>query len=288
MKSTGGLQALKALQQVGSLTLAADMLGVTRSALSHRIAVLEQELGIAMVCKNGRKIELTDDADALLLTMGDALERIEASVKPLLRRRSQLRISTVGTFASHWLLPRVAEFQRLHPDIEIALTTSRRTVDLATEDFDCAIRHGTSDWPGLTSSLLFRESLVPVAAPGVQHDLHDGCIIRARSRFQDWNMWWKASGMRGKPSESGLLVDTRAQALEAALAGAGIAAMDNAYIGQHLSTDRLRVAGPSVALKEGYYLVHRPTQRNGRLNDAFKAWILDASSSHRSASTRIE
>src|SRR6202163_4530252 len=140
--STRALTALSLLGSLGSLTEAANQLGVTRSALSHRIAELEKGLGVALVRKVGRRLKLTEDGERLLASMGDALERIEAAVQPFRRDRGQIRLSTVSTFASHWLIPRVAEFQARHPQIEVAIFTTTRPVDLRKEDMDCAIRHG--------------------------------------------------------------------------------------------------------------------------------------------------
>ena len=282
LPSLRGLQALSMLSQTGGLTAAADILGVSRSALSHRIADLEHQLGVALIQKHGRRVVLTDDADALLSVIGDALERIETAVEPIRRRRSQLRISTVATFASHWLLPRLPDFRAQHPDIEVALATTRRAIDLEAEDFDCAIRQGRGNWPGVTATLLFRETLAPVAAPDAYQNLEGSSIIRARSRYRDWLLWWTASGRAGKPSEVGLVVDSRAQALEAALAGGGIAMMDMAYLGPHLAGGRLRLLAPPVTLNEGYYLVHRPVRRNDRLLRAFEEWIL-AAAAHNAA-----
>jgi DNA-binding transcriptional LysR family regulator len=286
--SLKGLQALSELSRAGSLNAAAKSLGVTRSALSHRIADLEQLLGVALVQKAGRGLVPTDDADALLIVMGDALDRIEAAIEPIRRRRLQLRVSTVATFASHWLLPRLAEFRKRYPDIEVALTTTRRVVDLEAEEFDCAIRHGRGDWPGLTATLLFAETLAPVAAPGVSHDIRGPSIIRARSRFRDWSLWWSAEGLPGKPNEAGLIVDSRAQALEAALAGAGIAMMDLAYVGEHVQNQKLQILGPSITLDAGYHLVHRRSPRNSRMVSAFRKWAMHASRPRALTSCSVE
>jgi DNA-binding transcriptional LysR family regulator len=274
LPSMRGLQAIALLAKTGSLTSAAEELGVTRSALSHRIADLEEQLGVTLVRKSGRTAVLTDDADALLSVMGDALDRIGAAVEPLRRRRSQLRVSTVATFASLWLLPRFSAFQARHPDIELAISTTRRAIDLHQEDFDCAIRHGAGHWDGLRSTLLFRETLVPVAAFSAIHALESAPIIVSRSRYRDWSVWWKRSGRGGKPPEQTLLVETRAQALEAALAGAGVAMMDEAYVSTHVSQNRLRYLGRAIDLTEGYYLVQRPNPRNDRFVDAFREWLL--------------
>jgi DNA-binding transcriptional LysR family regulator len=279
LPSLRGLEALTALSRHGSLTAAAQVLGVTRSALSHRIADLEGQLGVAMIARAGQRVRLTDDAEALLTTIGDALERIHAAVAPIKRRWAQLRVSTVSTFASCWLLPRLAQFRVLYPDVEIALASTRRVVDLDSEESDCAIRHGLGDWPGLTSTLLFRETLAPVAAPRADHNLHGTSIIWAKSRYRDWPRWWNACGRRGAPEANGLIVETRAQALEAAIAGMGIAMMDMAYVEPLIAQQRLVTLGPSIALKEGYYFVCGKMRRNARLVAAFRNWVVDAAGS---------
>ncbi|HEY0913046.1 MAG TPA: LysR substrate-binding domain-containing protein, partial [Bradyrhizobium sp.] len=197
--SSKALAALSLFATLGTLTEAAEQLGVTRSALSHRIAELEKRLGVALVRKVGRCIALTEDGERLLSSMGDALDRIEAAVEPFRRDRGQIRLSTVATFASHWLIPRIAQFQARHPRIEVAIFTTTRPVDLKQEAMDCAIRHGRGGWKGLSSVLLFKETLMPVAAPGVAdrfssspgRDWHRAPLIRARSRFMDWSNWQK-------------------------------------------------------------------------------------------------
>ncbi len=168
---------------------------------------------------------LTDEGVALLAAMGDAIGRIEAAVAPLQRRQREIRLSTVNTLAANWLLPRLPRFQQPHPAIEISVLTTQRVVELEAEDVDCAIRHGSGDWPGVDATLLFRETLVPAAAPALPLDLPPSSgwpVIRARARFRDWPRWWQASGQKGPPPEGGIVVENRAQALEAALAGAGV------------------------------------------------------------------
>jgi DNA-binding transcriptional LysR family regulator len=290
------LEALARLANLGSLTVAAEELGVTRSALSHRIADLEKALGVALVRKAGRKLRLTEDGERLLGGMGDALERIEATVQSFQRNRGQIRLSTVSTFASHWLLPRVAEFQALHPKIEVAIFTTTRAVDLESEDIDCAIRHGRGSWKGLTSTLLFNETLMPIAARSVASRIRPQAraawagipLIRARSRFMDWTRWQKAHaavhGALPKAQTKWLTVETRAQALDAAIAGAGIALMDMAYIGPHVGAGRIKtLAEHPLKLQVGYYFVHRPDVRNIHLLRLFRDWVVEAAKPFRTA-----
>jgi DNA-binding transcriptional LysR family regulator len=286
--SARALSALSALASLGSLTEAAEQLGVTRSALSHRIGELEKSIGVALVRKSGRKLVLTEDGERLVGSMGDALERIEAAIRPFRRDRGQIRLSTVATFASHWLIPRLADFQARHPRIEVAISTTTRAVDLGREDVDAAIRHGRGGWKGLTSTLLFRETLTPVAVPSLARRARQKtgpgiALIRARSRFMDWSRWQDTDG--AFPTKAGwLTVETRAQALDAAVAGAGIALMDMAYLGPHLSAGRLSLlAERPLQLPTGYYFAHPSRAKNIHLLTRFRDWVVEAAKPFRNA-----
>jgi DNA-binding transcriptional LysR family regulator len=283
--SARALSALSLLATLGSLREAADRLGVTRSALSHRIAELEMSLGVALVRKAGRNLVLTEDGERLLGSVGDALDGIETAVQPFRRNRGQIRLSTVATFASHWLIPRVADFQAQHPRIEVVISTTTRVVDLASEDCDCAIRHGRGTWKGIASTLLFEETLMPIAAVSVAGRIglnrRQGWqgipLIRARSRFMDWSRWQKAERAFANKPAKWLTVETRAQALDAALAGAGIALMDMAYISPHVAEGRLKMlAERPLQLPTGYYFVHPADARNMHLLTLLRDFTVEA------------
>ena len=290
--SARALSALSLFATLGTLREAAEQLGVTRSALSHRIAELEKRLGVALVRKSGRRIALTEDGERLIGSMGDALERIEAAVQPFRRDRGQIRLSTVSTFASHWLIPRIAQFQAQHPKVEVAILTTTRAVDLEDEDVDCAIRHGRGGWKGVDATLLFRETLMPIASPAVAARFKTGTkpgwygapLIRARSRFMDWANWQKQDRATAGRRIKWLTVETRAQALDAAIAGAGVALMDMAYIGAAVAEGRLvTLAERPLRLPTGYYFVDRPEARNLHLLTLLRDWAVEAARPFRQA-----
>lgn len=275
LPSLRGLAALSALARHGRQGDASAVLGISRSALAHRIADLESELGTRLVAPQGRLCVLTDDGVALLAAMGDALEKIEAAVAPLQRSLRQLRLSTVNTLAANWLLPRLPDFQRANPDIELAILTTQRVVDFEAEDVDCAIRHGVGPWPGLASRLLFRETLVPAASPSFTGRPPQAWpIVRARVRYRDWPRWWQATGAAGEPPEGGMVVENRAQALEAALAGAGVVLTDRRFLDGHLASGRLVLLGGVVELEQGNHFVRRLRPRNPRHLDRLEQWLL--------------
>jgi DNA-binding transcriptional LysR family regulator len=178
----------------------------------------------------------------------------------------------------------VAEFQARHPNIEVAISTTTRPVDLGSEDIDCAIRHGRGAWKGLVSTLLFEETLMPIAAVSVADRVRANMrsswqgipLIRARSRFVDWSKWQRADRYFPKRPAKWLTVETRAQALDAALAGAGIALMDMAYLVPHVKAGRIAtLAERPLQLPTGYYFVHAAKARNIRPLGLFRDWVVD-------------
>jgi DNA-binding transcriptional LysR family regulator len=205
-------------------------------------------------------------------------------------------LSTVATFASHWLIPRIAQFQAQHPRIEVAIFTTTRAVDLKKEEMDCAIRHGRGTWKGLSSTLLFRETLMPVARPDVVANAkaansartnsskadsakiwHGAPLIRARSRFMDWSNWQQHDRALAKRRIKWLTVETRAQALDAAMAGAGVALMDMAYIATPVAEGRLeKLAERPLQLQTGYYFVNIPNARALHLLTHLRDWAVAA------------
>jgi DNA-binding transcriptional LysR family regulator len=157
---------------------------------------------------------------------------------------------------------------------------------------DCAIRHGRGVWKGLASSLLFRETLMPIASPavadrfspGAKRSWRDAPLIRARSRFMDWSKWQKLDHGFAKRRPKWLTVETRAQALDAAVAGAGVALMDMAYLVTLVAEGRVRtLAERPLPLHTGYYFVHAPNIRNLHLVALLRDWAIEAAQPFRTA-----
>ena len=136
-----------------------------------------------MIWSLSSRIVLTDDADALVLAMGDALERIETAVEPVRRWGQQLRVSTVATLGLHWLIPRLPKFRALHPDIDVVLTATRRVIDFGSRMSIAQSATVGGTGRGGTATLLFGETLALVAAQNADADLQGSFTIWARSRF---------------------------------------------------------------------------------------------------------
>ena len=276
------LQAFNAVSRTGSVAAAAEELAVTPSAISHLVRQLERRLGAALFTRKGRGLALTPDGERLAAAVGPALATIGDALSGFTRRGSELRISTLSSFAVHWLIPRLSRFQAQHPDIELLLSTSTRVVDLTAESFDCAIRLGKGGWPGVTAEELYREELVAACSPQwltarrirSPRDLVRVKLLHAKARRQDWVQWFKAAGITDFKAGSGPVFETRALAIQAAIAQMGIVVVDPRFIEAELGAGQLTIPfPPRVTLDTAYWLVWRPGREATRPVAAFRRWL---------------
>ncbi len=278
------VQAFGAVARAGSVVGAAQELAVSPSALSHLIRQLERRVGVALFVRAGRGLKLTVEGEQLASSVLPALAAISDALGAFARRGTELRISTLSTFAVRWLIPRLSRFQALHPDIEIFLSTSTRAVDLSQETFDCAIRFGRGDWSGIGSQPLYREELVPACSPvwlksnsvRTVKDLRHAKLLHARARRQDWARWLAAQGLSNVNTEAGPVFETRDLAIQAAIAQMGMAIVDPRFVEAEIAAEQLVIPfDRRVALETGYWLVWRPGREGGRPLAAFRRWLTD-------------
>ncbi len=277
------LQAFHAVVRAGTVAAAADTLAVTPSAVSHLLRQLERRLGVVLFMRKGRGLALTDEGERLAAAVNPALAMIEDAMSAFLRRGAELRISTLSSFAVHWLIPRLGRFQSRHADIELLLSTSTRLVDLATEAFDCAIRLGRGDWPGLDAERLYREELVAACSPQwlaarrirSPGDLvKTGQLLHSRSRRADWAYWFRAAGIAEAKAGRGPMFETRALAIQAAIAQMGVVVIDPRFIASELAARQLVAPfALRVELESSYWLVWRAGREASRPVAAFRKWL---------------
>jgi LysR family glycine cleavage system transcriptional activator len=276
------LQAFDAVVRAGSVVGACDELAVTASAISHLLRQLERRLGTPVFARNGRKLVLTPDGERLAAAVTPALATIHDALGGFIRRDTELRISLLSSFAIHWLIPRLSRFQLQHSDIELFLSTSTRMVDLASETFDCAIRLGRGDWPNVMADELYREELVVAGSPHLlpsgggrkSKELTRAILLQARSRPRDWDHWFKAAGVENFKVRKGPIFETRALAIQAAIARMGFVIVDPRFIEAELANGQLRIAHPlRVRLDDAYWLVWRPGREVTRPVASFRRWL---------------
>jgi LysR family glycine cleavage system transcriptional activator len=279
--SLKGLNALTKVAEAGSINGAARLLGVTPSAVSHLIADVEAQVSAKLVDRDGRSATLTKIGRSLCKELAPAFEQIAEAVRRVRDQRTELKISMVSTFALNWLIPRLPRFQCAFPDINVAISTTTRTVDLDIDGVDAAVRYGLGDWPQIEKQLIFREVLVAVAAPslvGQRPDIKQNVMlprIAARHRLNDWSTWNKVAAVQWPSNSTGTLVETRALAIGAAIAGSGVLIIDAALVSGELATGRLvQVSETSVPCEEGYWIVWSKARSQKPAMRRFKQWLV--------------
>jgi DNA-binding transcriptional LysR family regulator len=167
LPSLDGLTAVLAAAETGSLTFAAEQLGVTHGAISRRVSAVEGWLGTSVFERHGRGVRLTPAGHRFTRQVRQALEALGQTSerwRPQ-HRKTTVRLSVVPSFARLWLLPRLSSVLEKLPDIRVDLAVEHRTADLDSGEADVVVRYGRGNWPGVHTRHLFSETLVPVASP---------------------------------------------------------------------------------------------------------------------------
>jgi DNA-binding transcriptional LysR family regulator len=249
-------------------------LHITPSAVSHLLRQLEETLGVPLFAARSPQIRLTEPGEALGRRLATAFDSIDSAIAEVRHRAGDVRVTTLSSFLSLWLMPRLGGFQARHPAIRLLFSTTMRPVDLLAEPFECAIRWGTGDWPGLEKTLLFRDRPVLVANPRLIGDPSHLPRLAARTRPADWPQVAAALGLPDVPPA--LTFETRAQVVQAAVAGMGAAVVDRNLVASLLADGLLaeRAPDPPVLAPQGHWFVAAPERLRNRQLRTFRDWLV--------------
>ena len=277
-----GLRAFEAAARTGSFVAAAAELHVSPSAISRLVKLLERRLDVGLFDRLTNGLVLTEPGRAYLAELSLAFERIAQATDRVTAGSSRVLSIGVGpTLAMRWLIPRLAGFHRMHPGIDLQLSTAIAEADPMRPDWTAAIRAGDGAWPGYASHFLFTADLFPVCAPAMARalrspsDLAKATILQVANAPEDWRLWLQAAKVDLDLSHAKQF-DYPAFALQAALDGMGVAIARAPFVVDDLAARRLvRPFGLAVPKGKGWYLVHRPAQEGSVALKAFRAWLLD-------------
>lgn len=284
------LRAFEAAARLESFSKAADELNVTPAAVSHQIAALEADLGVALFRRRNRAVELTPSARVLLPGLTEAFAGIQASVRRLRAHNDTgtLNVTASPSFAGKWLVQRLHRFQETFPEIDVRISATDTMVDMTRGEFDIAIRYGTGRYPGLDVELLLKNEVFPVCSPELLRngppletpdDLVRHALIYDQAVDRDplaptWPMWLKAAGVQNLPNAPGLSVSTNHLALEAAIGGHGIALANSTIAASDLAAGRLvRLFSLSLPDLFAFYIVTVPGALERPKVRAFHDWL---------------
>lgn len=278
------LRAFEAAARHGSFKLAANELAVTPTAISHQIRFLEDYTGLRLFERQVRKVVLTDAGAALYPVLRDGFNAFEMVLRALAanKTRRQVTISATNAFMARWLAPRVAEFRRVHPDIDLELHASDQALDLDAEPADLAIRYGRGPYPGMVSEALFADRFAPLASPALgvsgpadlaAFPLIDFKWSRQHPLNPTWKNWFAAAGLPWLAPRGQLRFSDEGHAIQAALAGQGIALLSLDLLADELAAGRLvQPFGPSIP-GHTYHLVRSAGHTPAPHVDAALDWL---------------
>ena len=280
------LRAFEAAARLMSIKEAAGEIGVTPSAVSHQLRVLEETLGVELLRRSGPRIELTETGRALAPDLTLGFSRIAEAVRTLRmeRRLGPLRLSLLPTFAVHWLSPRLASYPFARAGFDLAISTTQVPVDLVAGVADAAVRHGSGAWPGLVADRLFGETVTLLSRPGwlPAGDAARRAAIAGtnlflsqhrREIFARWN-----AGLPGGPLRPGAvtIVDSTSLALKAALDGAGITLAGLEIAAAEIAAGRLEaVFDHRVPAGGAYHLVYPAALERDRRVRNLRRWMME-------------
>ena len=282
------LQAVKVFDAVARLmnfTKAANELNMTQSAVSYQIKLLESFIGAPLFLRQARGVALSEHGQAVAPLVRRALNDLgQAFQSAKTETENLLVISTLHTFASNWLAPRIGNFQMANPDIAVRLDVSQHLVDFERDRVDAAIRSGKGDWPGLRSHLIGGGNFTIVCSPAYYErigrpkspaDLDDCIFIGPRD--EDWRIWFAAAGLQPPAalSRPGVDVETQQMATVLAVAGHGLALAHPGFVAEEIKAGRLVQPFPLMASTGiSYFLVYPKVNRLPRKTQLFRDWIL--------------
>ena len=304
------LNALRVFESAArhlSFKEAAAELHITQAAVSHQVKSLEEYLGIELFRREGRGVQLTEAARASLPRLREGFDALAAAVETIHERsaETELSITAPPVFVARWLMPRLAEFSKVAPDIEVRVAASSRMVDagaldsaalmsnldLRSETSGVEIHLGAGDYPGFRADRLFSVSMALVASPELvagepplrepadlaRHVLLHDDAMDVVAHGNAWQKWLESAGVADRVDGSrGPRFSTNMLSLEAASQKLGVALALRPLVDADLASGRLvEPFGIEVRPGSAYFLVCPEVIADRPAVAAFRAWLLE-------------
>jgi LysR family glycine cleavage system transcriptional activator len=298
------LRVFEAAARHLSFKEAAVELHITQAAVSHQVKSLEEYLGVQLFRRSGRGVQLTDAARACLPRLREGFDALAAAVE-LIRERgdsAELVITAPPVFTARWLMPRLADFSKREPKVDLRVFASSKMVDagaldsptlvgnldLRTESSEVQIHLGAGQYPGHRADRLFGVSMAVVAAPELGRGLKTPADLKNQTLLHDdameivaggnaWQKWLQAAGVADEVDAShGPRFSTNILSLEAASQKLGVALALRPLIDADLASGRLCEPFESIEVKphSAYYLVCPEVIADRPAVAAFRKWLL--------------
>ncbi|WP_342357153.1 LysR substrate-binding domain-containing protein [Paraburkholderia sacchari] len=280
------LLAFEASAQTESFTRAAQQLSLTQSAVSRQVQTLEEQLGVPLFQRHGRRVVLTDVGRMYLREISGPLERIRSASLQAISFQAgggTLHLSVLPTFGSRWLMPRLPDFYSAHSEVVVHVHT-RTYLDLDVSGMDAAIVVGDGHWLGAVTYPLLAEEIVPVISRDdagkisirTIDQLLQYSLLRVVSRPTAWRDWFANHGYTGGGLKLGPQFEMTEHLIQAVSAGLGIGLVPKFLVEKELEAGTLVIAfNEARTLSEkGYYLVVPSGRESYPPFVLFRDWLI--------------
>ncbi len=272
-----------------SISLAAQDLCLTQSAVSKQVHALETLLGVKLLVRGHRSIAFTAEGERLFRSADGAVQQLQ-DVMGGIRQSGEQRPVTLSAsigMTGLWLLPRLGRVQKLHPGVDVRVSSNNRLADMRNDGIDLAIRYTTPALAPAGAVWLFGETVAPVVHPSLglaslasARALSGLCLLAfddPQHPWLQWNDWLAAVGWADARPQAMLHFNQYDQLIQAALAGQGVALGRLELIQPLLDDGRLaRVEAPAPAQPSGhaYWLIHADEAPREDVRHV-AAWLMD-------------
>ena len=294
------LKGFEAAARLLSFTKAGAELFLTQSAISRQVQALEEQLGVTLFQRRTRALLLTDAGQRYFRVVSETLERLREATARLAAEQASgtLTVTTTVTFASLWLVPRLADFQRRHPEITVRLVADNAIRDLKRQQLDVAIRYSTRKFAGDGAVKLFGERVVPVCSPRLlagapvarPEDLDRLVLLHyddpeGQAPWLSWNVWFEVMRMRPLKGAGALRFSHYDQMVRAAIDGQGVALGRVPLVQEQIRAGALatplkarRYAAP--AADRAYWVIVSPLAEGRQDAAMLVAWLREQAGAH--------
>ena len=265
-----------------SFKKAAEQLNLTPGAISRQIRSLEQHLSVSLFIRQHREVVLSQAGFDYLKIVKPALENIDSANQLLINRSKQhcLKVQTSPTFALHWLIPRLASFKLLYPDIQIEISTSSFTIEPSSA-FNLYIRRDQTQFSGLKSRPFLTEYCYLVCAQDVlkkHHNLTDLLketpLISYHTRPDLWQQWFADTGLTAMIKKQDMSFENTIFAIQAALEGLGVALIPQVFLQDFLRNRALVIPFSKAPIATGNYHLLSQSEKLNKTENLFLDWLL--------------
>jgi DNA-binding transcriptional LysR family regulator len=285
------LRGFEAAARLLSFTAAASELFLTQSAVSRQVQQLEEQLGVKLFERRTRALVLTDAGDRYFRDVSKALNALrEATAAVRAQTAPVVRVTTTLTFASLWLVPRLAAFQKAHADISVHVVADNVVRDLERNSIDVALRYCPEEMAGPGAQRLFGEEVAPVAAPSLLKGLRirdpEELLRLPLIELEDpngtalwlsWRVWCEAMGVTRPRTSRQLTFSHYDQVVQAAVAGQGVALgrfpLLDPFLEERRLTMPLKGRQYATLARRAYWLVVAPGAAQRPEVKTFGAWM---------------